>query len=97
MDSSTQSVVGPWFSWHAVKPDPSALVGTARRIYRYIARRTRKGATSDEVEQALGIVHQSASARINEMRNAGLIEESGRYRKTRSGRNANVFMVAATA
>lgn len=85
-----------WFGRPVQLRDASELRGAAKRIYRYIARRTRKGATSDEVEQGLNMIHQSASARINELRDAGFIEESGRYRPTRSGRKANVFM-AVTA
>lgn len=51
------------------------------------------GATCDEVEVALGLSHQSVSARVNELMEAGLIAAAGR-RPTRSGRNAVVWRVA---
>lgn len=42
-------------------------------------------ATSDEIEAALGIPHQSASARINDLLNGGWILDTGQRRRTRSG------------
>lgn len=54
--------------------------------------RARGGATSDEVELALGLPHQSASARLTELRAKGLTREDGR-RRTRSGRWARVQVV----
>lgn len=47
------------------------------------------GATSDEVEVDLDLPHQSASARLTELRAKGLTREDGR-RRTRSGRWARV-------
>jgi predicted transcriptional regulator len=47
-----------------------------------------QGATCDEVEIA------TASARVVELRRAGLIRRTGERRPTRSGRNAWVYVAA---
>ncbi len=51
---------------------------------------TRKGATTDEVEKATGLSHQTASARVNELWNEGKLEIAGQ-RPTRYGRPARVY------
>lgn len=51
------------------------------------------GATCDEVEVALGMRHQTASARLNELANAGRVYASDVRRATRSGMDAAVYMV----
>lgn len=53
--------------------------------------RSCNGATCDEVEVALELRHQTASARINELAEAGRVYDSGQRRKTRSGRQAIVW------
>lgn len=50
------------------------------------------GLTCWEVEQHTDLKHQTASARIWELRQAGLIKDSGVKRKTASGRNAKVWI-----
>jgi hypothetical protein len=66
------------------------------RIYEYVLSRGDEGATCDEVEHALGLQHQTASARIWELRGNGdhpkLLIDSGRKRRTRSGRRATVWV-----
>ena len=53
------------------------------------------GATTDEIEVALSLRHQNASARVWELAGNGghpcRIRDSGRRRKTRSGRTAIVW------
>ncbi len=51
------------------------------------------GATCDQCEVDLGLRHQTASARIRELVQMGLIRDSGVTRKTRSGRAAVVWEV----
>lgn len=51
-----------------------------------------EGLTSEEVEQALGLRHQTASARIRELVQAGRVRDSGRRRQVRSGRWARVWV-----
>jgi hypothetical protein len=64
-----------------------------RIIETYIKRRKWHGATCDEVEVALGMRHQTASARFTELKAAGHIFKDGRRRETRSGRTADVYVV----
>jgi predicted transcriptional regulator len=49
------------------------------------------GMTCDGLEDHLEMKHQTISARIWELRNMGLIKDSGRRRKTSSGRDAVVW------
>lgn len=53
-----------------------------------------RGATDDEIECALQLRHQTASARRRTLVIKGLVVESGRERKTRSGRWASVWAAA---
>jgi len=50
------------------------------------------GKTCDDIEYILSGRHQSISARIRELVQLGHIVDSGRRRKTRSGRNAAVYV-----
>jgi len=50
------------------------------------------GATDDEVERALGMAHQTASARRRDLVLAGLVTESGHYRETCRGCTATVWI-----
>lgn len=52
-----------------------------------------KPATCWELEEALHMSHQTASARIRELAMAGRIEASGATRPTNSGRQAIVWQV----
>lgn len=51
------------------------------------------GCTCDEVEAALRLSHQTASARINDLLRSEDIHDSGGRRVTRSGRKARVYVV----
>lgn len=72
----------------AARTEPSAMAmrGT---VEQYI--RERGGATCDEVEVALGMRHQTASARIRELVLAERLIDTGDTRKTRSGSLARVY------
>lgn len=50
------------------------------------------GSTTYEIEQALDMLHQTASARVYELTGQGRIIDSGLRRKTGSGRNAIVHV-----
>lgn len=50
------------------------------------------GATCDEVEEALGLRHQTASARMRELALKSMIVMAGERRVTRSGRYAEVWI-----
>lgn len=70
--------------------------GTARRtVLDYIVGCGDSGATDDEMEFRLGMRHQSVSARRYELHRDGWIEDSGKRRVTRSGRDAAVWTLTA--
>lgn len=75
----------------AIKPEKARLKGIVRAT---IQRSGSAGMTTDEVEIATGLSHQTASARVNELRNDGDIIPHG-VRPTRSGRNAVVYRIAS--
>lgn len=62
------------------------------KIIDYVKTRGYIGATSDEVEAALSLPHQTVSARITEAKADGTLLPNGMKRKTRSGRNAAVLI-----
>jgi hypothetical protein len=73
----------------------SAVRGKVRKqVLDYVIQAGSNGATCDEVERALDLTHQSASARITELRKASRIYDSGLRRPTRSGRRARVYKVS---
>ena len=53
-----------------------------------------QGLTCDDVERLTSLRHQTASARVKELRDMGKIVDSGRRAKTRSGRSAVVYVVS---
>jgi predicted transcriptional regulator len=63
-----------------------------QRVLRFIAANGASGTTDDAIESALGLRHQSASARRRELVLAGFIADSGRREKTRSGRSAVLWV-----
>lgn len=60
------------------------------RVLLAIAGSGENGLTSDDVESMLGLRHQSASARITELRAGNMIEPAEK-RPTRSGRTAQAW------
>jgi len=61
------------------------------RVLTYIRGRGREGAIDDEIEVALQLSHQTASARRRELVIANLVEEAGGKRLTRTGSPAKVW------
>lgn len=61
-------------------------------VLRAIRARGPRGATCDEIETELNMRHQTASARIRELVLAGHVVDSQQQRKTRSNRNAVVYL-----
>lgn len=57
-------------------------------------KRGRTGLTCDELETLLSMSHQTASARLRDLAMRGDILDSGKRRKTRTGRTAIVWQVA---
>jgi len=66
-------------------------------VWRHIAGSGERGATCDEIEVALGLRHQTASARIRELYLGDRVHDTGRRRLTRSGRPARVYVVLKKA
>jgi len=74
---------------HSMEP---IIKDVRKRIASFIAERP-TGATDDEIEAALGLKHQTASAARRGLVIAGLVRDSGQVRNTRSGRKATVWVV----
>lgn len=66
-------------------------------ILSFIRMKGLHGATSDEAEVALGLPHQTCSARFKDLKDAGKIETLGEVRKTRTGSRAIVYVVTKGA
>jgi len=82
-------------SYEAAK-DISRDASTLRQqVYRHIQAQGPKGTTDDAAEAVLGMKHTTYTARRGELVKKGLVADSGRTGKTRSGRKA-VLWVAAT-
>lgn len=90
------------FTWRA----PSVPVATSMEAARDIERvrgelcqrvlnhvKSSHGATCDECEKALGMSHQTASARLRDLEKAGMVCKTEQRRRTRSGRSAFVYAV----
>jgi len=69
-----------------------AAVSIRLRVLHLIVQTRSHGATDDEIEEALGLRHQTASARRRELVLNGRVEDSGLRRNTRSGRSATVWI-----
>ena len=79
---------------HLTTPQNNAHWDSIREdVYRQIETSSGGGMTCDEVEQRLGLPHQTASARIRELWQAGRIVYGEERRTTRNGKNARVYYV----
>ena len=72
-----------------IKPHLGRLQST---VYSYILKQDASGATCEEVERALNLAHQTASARIYELRHKGKLKDSGHRRLTTKNRLATVWV-----
>ncbi len=77
-------------SYAAAKAIEQSAETIRGRVYRYI--QAMDGATDDEVEWALNLRHQTASARRRELVLLGLVVDSSWRRPTRSGTNATIWV-----
>jgi hypothetical protein len=75
------------------KPAVTSEPSQKARVLEFIMARGTEGATDDEIETALGLKHQSASARRNELARESAIVSSGLHRKTTSGDEATVWVI----
>jgi predicted transcriptional regulator len=69
-------------------PNVAKLVGEVFREILTVHRQGNVGLTTDAIEQRLSRSHQTVSPRVTDLRDKGLIEESGQFGRTRSGRKA---------
>ncbi len=80
-------------SKEAAKSMIDAAPSLRDKVFLFIKTNTEYGATCEEVETALNLSHQCASARITELhQKVGSIIDSGLRRKTKSGREAIVWI-----
>lgn len=83
-------------SAEAFRSTPERVRGAQRqRILDFIRKAGPRGATADEAEEALGLPHQSGSARTAELRQEGLIHFTAERRNTRQGKPARVYFEGA--
>lgn len=75
---------------NAWEPIDLTLTPLHVKILRLVCRR-KKGMTCDQVEATLQMLHQTISARINELVKRGYLIETGNKRLTRSGFPARVL------
>ena len=75
----------------AAAQDVRSTAGQMRTQIAGYIRAAVDGATCDEVEAALDLRHQTASARVRELVLSKEIRDTGRTRKTRSGSPARVY------
>lgn len=68
-------------------------VSMRNKIIRMISESGRRGMTCDEVEQRGRLLHQTASARIRELEQDGVVTIGGGRRETRSGCSARVYKI----
>ncbi len=73
-------------------PFPLTAVSDIERVFRSIASRGEWGATCDETEVALDMLHQTCSARVRDLASTGDIQRTLRKRATRTGRPARVYV-----
>lgn len=78
-------------AWDSVQGEPTAKVRD--RIWALLVTAADYGRTDDEMEVATGLRHQTLSATRRGLSKEGLIVDSGKRRKTRSGRNAIVWVI----
>jgi hypothetical protein len=71
--------------------DDKKLTQLRGRVYAHVKALAAKGATCDEVEVAMNLPHQTASARLRELQLGGFVHINQEKRKTRSGRAAHVY------
>ena len=86
-------VVGSATSKAAAKSIVKKVPALVSQVFAEVYAQGPHGATCDELEVALGLKHQTCSARVRDLAKAGSIVNSGKKRPTRSGRDAVVYVV----
>lgn len=92
----TPFVSGSRTSRAAAAAKASSASTDERRVYEYIDQRGMHGATDDEVEVALDMRHQTASARRRGLVLKHRVVDSQKTRATRTGCGATVWVTVAS-
>ena len=66
------------------------------KVHFFISIRGRDGCTDEEIQTALGMNPSTQRPRRVELVRDGVVKDSGKQRKTRSGRNAVVWVIKQT-
>ena len=91
-------VAGSDTSEAAAKSMTSRAAADREKILELFAIAEEDGLTADEVEMNLGMLHQTASARVSELwHKHQAICDSGKRRSTKSGRSAVVYVLVIYA
>lgn len=94
MNDSLPYVVGSDTSKEAAESVVASAQAVRVRVFKHIEAQGGQGSTDNEIEHALGLRHQSASARRRELVQRGMVYDSGARRRTDSGRKAAVWVAA---
>lgn len=73
--------------------DPDDLHRMRMEVFREIQRAGARGITCDEIEEEIGMIHQTCSARCTDLKKMGFVKTSGFKRLTRHGAWASVLVV----
>ncbi len=76
-------------AYESIIPHVSRL---ASMVHTAIIARGLGGSTCEEIEVKLRLKHQTCSARITELKDKGLVRDSGRRGQTSSGRKAVIWV-----
>lgn len=80
----------------AARFDTLPRSGTARyRVLTFIYNKRKRGATDEEMRNALGMRYSTQCARRLELVEGDWIEDSGRTRLTEAGNNATVWVMSS--
>jgi predicted transcriptional regulator len=85
-------VAGSDTSALAAESMAASAASIREQVYGWMARRGDHGATDDEIERALSLRHQTASARRRELELIGRVQKTDERRRTSSGRSAAVYI-----
>ena len=80
----------------AAKEIASGSQSFKMRVLSFIATAGNRGCTDEEIQIALEINPSTQRPRRVDLVRDGAVEDSGRQRKTRSGRNATVWIIKQT-
>lgn len=94
LDTSARARASDPDTSHQAAQDARGLAAQHERaIIRALHQRGRKGGTKDELGADTGLEPVQVARRMAGLRESGAVVDSGRRRKTRSGRDATVWAI----